>query len=252
MPHPPETSFRNRTFPSRYDMGTQLRYEDAHKHKVNLLFAGHGVEDISADKATRKSGTDFLLSPYLSQGQFGEPISCENKFETHLSGNAAVEFISVDRRNFTPGWLVTSKAAWLLYWYENGEMLAMFMDEVRKVVFERPGQFGATTAANKGYLTWNALEPLERLARIVDSARIVNYGKEFGEEPALPSLFSANLNAKRCSADDLVAHMQRYPRSTKPMLVSEEELQAIARHLAPKDRRRVPNKKMRDALSWLN
>jgi hypothetical protein len=239
-----------------HDMQKKLAVEETYKPRVHLVFMPHRVDDISSSLAERKSGTDFLLHPRNSDGTHGAPIRCENKFEEYCTGRQLFELVSVDRptysgRKIVPGWLYTSRTAWLLSWYLSGEMIALPMDEVRDMVLANPVRHQATTARNKTYLSWSALEDMNYVVQNVPNARWLDLAYETGQVYAGEQMLRGASLEKQCSADDLVDLMRRMPAESTPRAVSQEQLIEQMQALAPLDRKRLVNKDMRAALPWL-
>jgi hypothetical protein len=236
-----------------YLMHERLALEETQKGWVDLLFMPHAVNDISSSVKERKSGTDFLLSPLASDGSHGAAIRCENKFEQYATGRQLLEFVSVDRGNMTPGWMFTSTTAWLLSWYPTSELVALPMDEARKLVLKNPSRHQTTTAKNPRYLSWSALEDINYMVANVENARVLDLSYELGK-PSVggkgPMLRGAALD-KRCTVEELVALMATLPTESTPVPVSKEELIEIMRGMAPKNYKRLDHADMLKALPWL-
>lgn len=223
--------------PSTYDFQKQLELEGLNKARADLVFMGHGLEDISSNEgADRKSGTDFLLSLRNSDGALTGPIRCENKFEQYWGGRVTLELVSVDAQR-VPGWMYTSQAGWLLSWFqEAGDLLACPMDEVRDVVFANISRHQATTTRNKRYLTWSVLEDINYLLLNVKNSRFLDLRYELGDSPAHPSQVTGAARNKLCTSVELAELMRSHPFSSKPRPWTVERLEHDMRRLAPKNR----------------
>lgn len=227
-----------------YGMNAQLALESEHKALVELLFLGHGVEDISSSKEERKSGTDFWLKPAsCREGLRG--FRCENKFEQLASGRQNLEMVSVDRPRLVPGWMFTSRAAWLLSWYPSGELVAAPMSDLRALMLDAPAKFRTTTTKNKRYLTWNALYDLNFVVRSVSRARVVDLAFELGLEPTKPQQLKGLSSDKRCDADGLAELIAAGERESTPVPVTDERLQELMREMVP------GNFRQREHADWL-
>jgi len=247
--------------PSRpvHDMQQKLAVEAGHKHQVALLFMPHEVEDISAELAHRKSGTDFFLRPRNSDGSLGAPIRCENKFEQYASGRQTAELVSVDRptsrratREFIPGWMYTSQAAWLLSWFPSQEVLAVPLDDLRELVLGKPVRNLATSAKNATYLSWSLLEDVNHVVQSIPNARVLDLRYELGVTCDAPRLFGGASLKKVCSADELVELMRTLPAQSQPREVSDATLRQNILDLAPKDLMKKWNAPMRSGLRFLD
>ncbi len=232
-------------------MSGQLAVEARHKDQVQALFSGHEVNDISSDKAQRKSGTDFLLKLANDDGTFSAPIRCENKFEQRCTGRQAFEVVSVDRPSLVPGWMFTSQAAWLLSWFPSGEVIALPMDQARELVFSNPTRHKATTADNRRYLTWNVLEDVDYVVRNIKDACVVDLAEELGQRFEVPWMLSGESLQKRCSVAELVARMRTLPVQSTPMPTTQEQLMTLCADLAPLNFCRKLHKDRLDGLAWL-
>ena len=234
-------------------MSGQLQVESQKKPLADLLFLTHQLDDVSSALAHRKEGTDFFLSLRTSAGGLEPPLRGENKFEDQNSGRMCLEVVSVDRSpgGLVPGWLYTSQAAWLLSWFTTGELVAMRMDEIRSILLPRITSFSATTAGNRGYLTWNALVDIAQVLQLLPSARWLDLRIELGQEFRYDPVLAGVAENKLCSVDELVELMRKGPTESLPVAVTQEELQRQVRALAPKDRCRARNATMRDSLPWL-
>lgn len=235
-----------------YTMAERLLCEKQHKPLVEVLFAGYAFSDISESVRERKSGTDFLLSLEQGAGLPHKEIRCENKFEQYVSKRITLEWVSVDRPKLVPGWMVTSQAAWLLSWFPSGEVLVLPMDELRTLVLPAPDRYCATTTANNRYLSWNTLEDVNYVVRELDNARVLDLKAELGLTFSAAPMLSPALRSKRVSVPDLVEHMARLPGSSQPLALAQDQLESIARKLAPLDFRRAMHRTRLDALPWLD
>lgn len=240
-----------------HDMQKKLAVEETYKPRVHLVFMPHKVNDISSNEAERKSGTDFLLHPLNDDGSYAAGIRCENKFEEYLTGRQLFELVSVDRptfksREIVPGWMYTSRTAWLFSWYLSGEMIALPMDEVRDLVLANPTRNQATTARNRTYLSWSVLEDMNYIMSTLPNARWLDLGYETGQEYTGERMLRGRSLDKLCKAEELVALMRTLPPESTPRAVSQEELRAQMRAMAPLDRKRMVNKDMREQLGWLS
>lgn len=235
-------------------MHDKLGFEDQNKHRVPLLFLRHQVQDISAEKSHRKTGTDFFLSLLDEHGRAGPAIRCENKFERYASGRQTFELVSVDRSRdgIVPGWLYTSRAAWLLSWFPSGELLVLQMDEARELVFQNPVRNVATSANNPRYLSWNSLQDMEWMTLNAQSARWVDLRKELGESHPRNPRLSRAVRHKSATVPELVEHLRSGPTESTPRVVSQEQLMQDIVLLATKDLKGAAHAAMRDSLPFLH
>ena len=232
-------------------MQGQLAVEDAHKALVELLFAPNRIEDISALQSERKSGTDFLLHPKNHDGSFGPGIRCENKFEQMATGRQLFEIASVDRPTIVASWLYTSQAGWLLSWYPSAELVALPMDDARGLILKNPARHKTTTTRNTRYLTWNALEDINYVVQQLPNARVLDLRHELGMVPTEKRMLRGSSLDKQCSAEELVALMRTLAPVSRPVPVTQAELIASLRAMAPKNYRQAEHKDMLDKLAWL-
>lgn len=229
-------------FPKAHATGTtryhgfhaRLADEAASEDLPDLVFTPHRLEDVSKDKVEQKNGNDFLLHLRNADGSHAAPLRCENKFESYASGRLALEWVSVDRPNLTPGWMVTSKTAWLLSWFQkSGDMVALPMDELRALVLPNPGRNKSTTALNPRYLSWSTLEDINYLLTHLPNARALDLRYELGATPEKPSMLKGARLLKRCTSDELTSHMRGMPAQSMPLELTDAQLVAILRALAP-------------------
>ena len=227
------------TTKSRYhSFDERLKDEAACEPKVELLFYPHRVEDVSKVKTEQKNGNDFFLHPYLPH-QDSLYIRAENKFETFATGRIALELVSVDRPTIKPGWMFTSRTAWLLSWFPTGDVLALPMQALRELLLENPARNQATTALNRSYLSWSALEDINWLVTQLPDARVLDLRYELGETCEKASMIRGAARKQICTADELVELMARRPNESRPEAVSEERLVQYMQQLAPKNRMRT-------------
>lgn len=236
-------------------MSGKLSLEDKNKYRVALLFLGHHIRDISSDVETRKHGTDFLARFRSSEGVLSREVSCENKFEQYASGRQTFELVSVDRSRagIVPGWVYTSRAGWLFSWFPSGELVVLQMDEARELVFSNPCRHLATTAYNKGYLSWNSLQRLGWIVSAAKSARWLDLTQELGELRTKPPMLGPQYAVKQVDACDLVGMLMSGPSSSTPVPVTQDELCEQIRRLAPLDlmKNAQANSMLRSELSCL-
>lgn len=230
MPFPSTARSENRHVV--YGMNGQLALEDEHKALVDLLFLGCTVRDISSSKDDRKSGTDFWLRP---PGCEHDGFRCENKFEQLASGRQNLEIVSVDRPRLVPGWMFTSRTAWLLSWYPSAELVAVPMADVRALMLDDPARFKTTTTANRTYLTWNALYDLKFVVSSLARARVLDLEYELGLKPGKPRMLRGVAPQKHCVAEDLVELIAAGETESTPVPVTDERLQELMRTMAPKN-----------------
>lgn len=222
------------TASTRYHpFNARLKDEAACEDLPLLVFAPNRIEDVSKVKAEQKNGNDFLLHLLNSDGTYAPPVRCENKFETYASGRLTLEWVSVDRPNLTPGWMVTSRTAWLLSWFaKTGDVIALPMDELRALVLKSPGRNKATTALNPRYLTWNTLEDINFLLANLPNARALDLRYEMGATPAEASMVRGAGALKRCTSEQLCELMRQLPAQSTPLTLSEGQLIGIMSSLA--------------------
>jgi hypothetical protein len=206
--------------------------------KVELLFYPHHVQDVSKVKTEQKNGNDFFLYPNLPKHQ-GMYVRAENKFEKYATGRIALELVSVDRPTLKPGWMFTSKTAWLLSWFPSGDVVALPMQALRELLLSNPARHQATTARNPSYLSWSALEDINWLVMQLDDARVLDLRYELGENCEKSSMIRGSARDKRCKADELVELMTQRAQESTPADVSSEQLVEYMRELAPKNRLRT-------------
>lgn len=223
-----------------YSMDKQLEEEEQKKPLLQLLFMGFKIEDISSSLAERKSGTDFLLYPPNDDGSFGVAVRGENKFEKYLTGRLTLEIVSVDRPTYrnapvVAGWLITSRAGWLLSFFPTGELVVLRMEEVRALVMPNLTRNVTTTAKNKNYLSWSVLEDVNYLLTNLPSARWLDLSFETGQTFAKKKLISGKALQRRCSVEELVEHMRQLPPTSEPLTISQEQLKDFMRQMAPKN-----------------
>ncbi len=233
-------------------MAERLAVEAENKSFVDLLFLGHRLEDISSDVQERKSGTDFLLFPRNhddSKSLVG--IRCENKFEQMATGRQLFEIASLDRPTLVPGWMFTSRAAWLLSWYPSAELVALPMDDARKLVLANPARNRTTTARNPAYLTWSALEDINYVVQNAPNARVIDLAYELGREATEPKMLRGASLKKRCTSEELVALMRTLPAESTPVATTSEHLKQLLRTMAPKNFKSGEHADMLERLSWL-
>lgn len=234
-----------------YSMKSQLAVEARHKQRVLDLFGADRVHDISSDKSERKSGTDFFLHLLNSDGSACAPIRCENKFEQLCSGRQVFEMVSVGRPALVPGWMFTSRAAWLLSWFPSGEVIALPMSQARELIFSNPLRNKATTTGNPRYLTWNVLEDVNHVVRTVKDARVLDLSDELGlsfDEQAM--LYGPSLH-KRCSVQELMDLMRMHPAESTPLATRPEDLKVLCQQLAGINLCRRSHAGMLNGLGWL-
>lgn len=226
-----------------HGFNARLADEAAHDGQSELLFAPHRLTDVSKVKVEQKNGNDFLLELLNHDGSYSEPIRCENKFESYSSGRLTLEWVSVDRPSLTPGWMVTSKTAWLLSWFEKtGDLIALPMDEIRKLVLPRPARNKSTTALNRSYLSWNTLEDINYLLANTPNARVLDLRYELGQTPERPSMVCGRALEKRCTSDELTALMRELPRESTPLKLGHDQLLQIMKELAPVNLKKFDDK----------
>jgi len=206
--------------------------------KVELLFYPHHVQDVSKVKTEQKNGNDFFLYPNLPKRP-GMYVRAENKFEKYATGRIALELVSVDRPTLKPGWMFTSKTAWLLSWFPSGDVVALPMQALRELLLANPARHQATTARNPGYLSWSALEDINWLLTQLDDARVLDLRYELGETCEKSSMLRGSARDKLCKADELVELMMQRPQESTPFDVSQAQLVEFMRELAPKNRLRT-------------
>ena len=207
----------NRLPAPTYDFDSSLKNEAEHAGKTYMLLLSENLTDISHQKSERKSGTDFLLQ--LSHGA----VRLENKFERHASGRVTLELLSVDRPTMAPGWMWSSRAAWLFSWFiPSAEMVAWPLDELRKVFFANPLRHKATTAYNQNkkfggnpYMSWSALEDIHWLLPRVPGACHVDLHEELGSPRERPRML-ARWAAFQVSAEGLRAKLRAGPLQGTP------------------------------------
>jgi hypothetical protein len=231
-------------------MGVQLAIEDQHKSLVDLLFIGHGIEDISSHVADRKSGTDFWLRPE-GYDCADKGWRCENKFEQKATGRQLFEITSLDRPKLVPGWMFTSRTAWLLSWYPSSEVVALPMDDARQLILRNPSRHRTTTARNRTYLSWSALEDINHVVRSLDRARVLDLQWEIGRRPTESRMLTGASLDKRCTANELVQLMTSTAKESTPVAISDADLIALMREMAPKNFKRSEHADMLERLSWL-
>ena len=221
----------------KLDFNEQLAVEAKNEGMATLLFAPNRLLDVSKVKAEQKNGTDFMLEPLNSDGSFGAEIRCENKFETYSGGRLTLEAVSVDY-NLTPGWMFTSKTAWLLSWFpKSGDLIALPMDALRDLVMPNWARHQSTTAYNRNYLSWSALEDINYLLSSLENARALDLRYEIGATPDEPTQVKGAGREKLCTAEELTALMRTQPRESTPRPVTRDELVAVMRKLAPVNRK---------------
>ena len=237
---------------SYHGFNERLTDEAAHAEKPFLLFSPHRVEDVSKVKAEQKNGNDFFLHLQTNDNASPLVIRCENKFESYASGRLALEWVSVDRPQLKPGWMVTSKTAWLLSWFPTGDVIALPMDELRALVLSDPGRHQSTTALNRSYLSWSSLEDINYLVQNIPHARALDLRYELGESPAASSMLRGSSRQKRCTAEELTQLMRELPAQSTPLELSNEQLVEMMRHLAPVNRKKAePQHRQRiQSLPW--
>lgn len=234
-------------------MSDKLGFEAQNKHRVPLLFLGNQVRDISSDKAHRKDGTDFLLAEVGINGWRGREVWCENKFERYASGRQTFELVSLDRSRdgIVPGWMYTSRAAWLLSWFPSGELVALRMDEARHLVFANPARNVSTSANNGRYMSWSSLQALEWVVLTAESARWVDLRKELGERHERRPMLSRAVRHKAVNAWGLAEHLLGGPTESTPIPVSQDQLMQDVITLAPLDLKASAHAAMREGLPFL-
>lgn len=196
----------------------------------------HRILDVSADAAEQKNGTDFFLLPDLP-GQEATRIRVESKFETRATGRVALELVSVDRPTLKAGWVFTSRAAWLMSWFPSGDIVVLPMQALREHLLQHPARHQTTTAWNRNYLSWSALEDINWLVSHLEDARVLSTHFELGE-PAQRSMLVGASRAKRCTAEDLVALMATRPDASTPMIPDAHALVDLMRTMQPHNRMR--------------
>lgn len=221
-----------------HDFNERLKDEAAGEPKVTLVFHPHRVQDVSKVREEQKNGNDFFLHPALP-GCEELFVRVENKFETGATGRVALELVSVDRPMLKAGWMFTSRAAWLLSWFPSGDVLALPMQALRELLLANPARHQATTAWNRGYLSWSALEDINWLLTTLDDARVLDLRYELGEVCERPSMVRGDALAKRCTAEALVELMAARPTQSQPVDVDAAGLVEVMRELAPKNRKRL-------------
>lgn len=221
-----------------HSFDARLQDEAACEPKVELLFFPHRVHDVSKIRTEQKNGNDFFLYP-SSPEQSELCIRAENKFETRATGRIALELISVDRPTLKAGWMLTSRTAWLLSWFPSGDVVALPMQALRELLLANPARHQATTAWNRGYLSWSALEDINWLVERLDDARVLDLRYELGERCEQNSMIRGAAREKRCTTDELVALMSARPLESTPLNLAPKDLVDYMRQLAPKNRMRA-------------
>lgn len=220
-----------------HSFDARLQDEAACEPKVELLFFPHRVHDVSKIRTEQKNGNDFFLYPDATL-QPARYVRAENKFETYATGRIALELVSVDRPTLKAGWMLTSRTAWLLSWFPSGDVVALPMQALRELLLTNPARHQATTAWNRGYLSWSALEDINWLIERLDDARVLDLRYELGEQCGENSMIRGAALEKRCTADDLVTLMAARPFESTPAELTEADLVEYMRQLAPKNRKR--------------
>ena len=129
----------------------------------DALFLDVPFEDVRGDKAFQALGSDYR---FLREGQ--EPVLVEAKFEDYASGNMSLEGISVDRPTVKPGWMATSRAAWLVSFMKpSGDVVAVPLAALRAWYFQNYARFRVTAVNNYDprtrkprYTTYTTLAPI--------------------------------------------------------------------------------------------
>lgn len=208
-----------------YNFKQQLAVEAENQQYMELLFMPHTVVDMTQDKREQKNGNDFFLYPCGDTDS--TPIRVENKFEAKVTGNFVLEFVSYDRPKLAPGWVFTSRCSTLLSWFPTGEVCVWQMSELRKWAFERIRRYSSTTTLNPSYLTWNLLPKIEDALRELPNSRVLDLRYELGFENKTKrkNLISAELKELRgCTVEELILHLQRFPRESKPAAARDDHL----------------------------
>jgi hypothetical protein len=237
MPATLRSSANGSSFARFHPFAARLKDEAQDAPKVQLLLMPHQVRDVSADAVERKNGTDFFLTPALA-GHEDSLIRVESKFEKRATGRIALELVSVDRPRLTPGWMFTSRTAWLMSWFPSGDVVVLPMQELRDYLLHSPARHQATTAWNQGYLSWNSLEDINWLVARLSDARVLDLRFELGGQYAEPSMLRGAALTKRCTADELVQLMASRPHESQPVVPSEAELVRVMQALKPRNRMR--------------
>lgn len=200
--------------------------------RTHLLFAPHILRDVTHTKEEQKNGNDFLLR-LLSDEPDSEFIRIENKFEQYASGNVALELVSVDRPRLVPGWMFTSKAAWLLSWFPTGEVCCWPMQELREYVLSTAEPSLGTTALNRKYLSWSMLAKIDHLVATLPSARVLDLAQEIGEEPKNSKrlVYSGRALSKKCSSTEFLKLANSMPRASTPHAPSHDEIVKVMQSL---------------------
>lgn len=228
---PPETAYK-RASGGFHPFSSYVKQEAEDALRMNLLFAPHVLEDVSHTKAEQKNGTDFFLR-LLGEPESAGFIRLENKFEQYTSGNATFEFVSYDRPRLAPGWIFTSKAAWVLSWFRTGEICCWPMQELREFCINNAGSSMATTALNRTYLSWNKLERINSLLLALENARVLDLRHEIGQESTgKPNLVKGGARQKCCTVNEFLRLASTCARESTPYVPSDAELQSHMRQLA--------------------
>lgn len=240
-----------------HDMREYLKFEEDCKPLVHLLFVPDQLDDISALLSERKSGTDFIATPF-GKVPATHGVRGENKFERYTTGRVTLEFLSVDRAGpngelIIPGWFFTSRAAWLLSWFPCGDLLVCNMDELREVELARGAGPAGTSAYNEGYLSWCRLPNINVLMDRLKHARWLDFAYETGYVPEKQfSMVHRRHAGRKLNGAELMTFMSQFPRESTPVPVSQEELRRHAREIAKVDLKAEANARMRNRLTWLN
>lgn len=220
-----------------YSFQGQLGMEAQWLPEMPLLFEGHTLGDVTKLRGYQKKGTDFLLYPGGCADD--EHWLVEFKFDTYTSGNMALEWVSMDRLNgeprVTPGWLVTSQASWLCYFFVNtGEMVALRMSLLREWLVSAYARYKTTSVWNRDYFSYCSLIPLNRLLLELPAeawfwvdARPALAHRQF----AAPLLASAATRSKALTPDELVGALTLTENSSAPRPMDTDFTAGLTQHL---------------------
>ncbi len=225
--------------PDRFhDFDERLSDEARHAPLVDLLFAGHRVEDVSKVRAEQKNGNDFLL--HITGDTAAQPVRCENKFESYAADRVTLEWVSVDRPRLVPGWLLTSRTGWLLSWFlKSGDLLVWPMQALREQLLAQPLRHQATSAFNRGYLSWSTLEDVRWLLEKLPDARAIDLRAELGQSFEEPSRLRGAARRKVVPVEEVLELMARSPRESQPLELDETRMLDVVQGLARIDRKRT-------------
>lgn len=143
-------------FGDQYERGLQGEADlDGHfQHWYTILTAPYGVQRMGIDRV-------FVAED-------GDVLTVEYKVDELVwrTGNAFVETVSVDTDN-TPGWALSSKARFLVYYDRNGgTAYGMPMASVREWLPQWQAMYREVAVDNGRYRTRGVLVPVNEFRRI--------------------------------------------------------------------------------------